>query len=407
MRVAIFVSYQPPHIGGVEVVAESQIKSLSASGHHVSAITSACGAKPGLVSYDNYSVRRVRAWNFLESRLGAPCPILAPTGILHGYRAAKKADVIHAHDAFYPASLMAVLCAKILDKPLVLTQHIGMIPHRSRFVNYGQALVFGTTGRIILRRSQRVIVVNSRVAKFLVDSGVDESDITFLANGVDTGAFSPVTAEQKLVLRRKYNLPSDKLLALFVGRFVHKKGITKLLGLGHLTDVDMVFVGGNAPAGHGRDDHHFLGQIGREAMPEIYQLCDMFVLPSEGEGFPVTVQEAMACGLPIVVGEDEAYEPYKLDRSLMKLVRPEADELSKALREVAASPSLREDMARYSRQYALENFSWSHHINELMKVYDTAISRHSMRRKLASGTSIASDLSEVVDESGADTVAAQ
>ena len=38
----------------------------------------------------------------------------------------------------------------------------------------------------------------------------------------------------------------------------------------------------------------------------LYQAADLLVLPSVGEGFPLTVQEAMACGTPALLGEDTA-----------------------------------------------------------------------------------------------------
>lgn len=369
MRIAVFVSYLPPHVGGIEVVAENQIKGLAASGHEVNAITSACGARAGLEMSPGYSVRRISAWNYLERRMGAVFPVSAPTLITHGYKAVKHADVVHAHDAFYLTSLVAALWARILKKPLVLTQHVDMVPHPNPIVNFGQKLVYATTGRFILRTSRQIIVLNSRVRDFLIGRGIDKSNIVFLPNGVDTDTFGPPTIPEKHELRRKHNLPSDKTLGLFVGRFVPKKGLDKLLELPVINDLDVVFVGGDTPLGYARDDRHFLGAISREEIPDIFRMCDIFILPSQGEGFPVTVQEAMASGLSIIVGDDPAYQPYNLNESLVKLVRPYVREILSALQAVAADADLRQQMASYSRRYALTYFNWRTHIAELTAIY--------------------------------------
>jgi len=373
MKIAVFVHYLPPHIGGIEVVAEGQIMALAAAGQDISVITSACNAKSGLSESDGYAVRRISAWNYFEERMGAVFPIYSPTLIWHGYRAVKQSDVVHAHDAFYLTSLIAAFWARILRKPLILTQHVDMVPHSNKFVNLIQKFIYATTGRFVLMSSKKIIVLNSRVRAFLIDLGIDGSIITYLPNAVDTGKFSPPTERQKRALRNKYDLPNDKILALFVGRFVSKKGFAKLLGLKAVKDLELVFAGGGAPAGHARDDQHFLGPINRNEVADVFKLCDVFVLPSHGEGFPVTVQEAMACGLAIVMSDDSAYEPYRLDASLVKLIEPDTEPIGIALRATVEDSKLRQAMARYSRQYALEHFGWSAHIMQLQSIYESQI----------------------------------
>jgi D-inositol-3-phosphate glycosyltransferase len=373
MKIAVFVHYLPPHIGGIEVVAEGQIMALAAAGQDISVITSACNSKSGLIESDGYTVRRIPAWNYFEERMGAVFPIYSPALIWHGYRAVKQSDVVHAHDAFYLTSLIATFWARILHKPLILTQHVDMVPHSNKFVNLMQKLVYATTGRFVLMSSNKIIVLNSRVRAFLTDIGIDGSIITYLPNAVDTGKFSPPTEQQKRALRNKYSLPNDKILALFVGRFVPKKGFTKLLELETVKDLELVFAGGGAPAGHTRDDQHFLGPIDRNEVADVFKLCDVFVLPSQGEGFPVTVQEAMACGLPIIMGDDSAYEPYMLDTSLVKLIEPDTEPISIALRATVEDSKLRQDMARYSRQYALQHFDGSAHMMQLLSIYESQI----------------------------------
>jgi rhamnosyl/mannosyltransferase len=247
-----------------------------------------------------------------------------------------------------------------------------MVPHPSGVVNLVQRLVYATTGRFILSSSQRVIVLNSRVEGFLLGRGIRKNKIVYLPNGVDGRSFAPPIGSEKQSLRDKYGLPADRIIALFVGRFVPKKGFKKLFDLDPLDNVDFLFAGGDRPVDHIRGDHHFLGSVGHEDIPKIFRMCDIFVLPSEGEGFPVTVQEAMASGLAIVLGDDPAYEPYGLDRSLVQLIRPDMVEIREVLRRTAKDEALRRDMAAYSREYALKHFDWEVHVAQLLSLYSEA-----------------------------------
>jgi glycosyltransferase involved in cell wall biosynthesis len=374
MKIAIFVSYLPPHVGGIEVVAENQIKALAAKHQEVTVITSACGSKLGLEKYDYYEVRRIAAWNYFEEKMGAVFPLFSPSLMWHSYKAVKNADIVHAHDAFYLTSLSAAFWARVLRKPLIITQHVDMIPHPSPVVNLAQKLVYSTTGRFILHSSSKIIVLNSRVKSFLINKGINESNIRFLPNGLDTAAFSPTTVKQKRLLRKKYNLPQDKILALYVGRFVPKKGFTKLLRIKPIQNLDLVFAGGNRPTGHTRNDHHFLGAVGRPSIPDVFRMCDIFILPSEGEGFPVTVQEAMASGLLIATTDDPAYEPYALHRAHIELIEPTSAGIYHALTRLIARFNERDKTSTYVRNYAIEHFGLEANADKLIDIYEHVLS---------------------------------
>jgi D-inositol-3-phosphate glycosyltransferase len=369
MKVAVFVSYLPPHIGGIEVIAEGQIKGLAESGQTITVITSACGSKAGLSKYDGYELRRIPAWNYFEEKMGAVFPIYLPSLFWYSYKAVKSSDIVHAHDAFYLTSFTAAFWARVLRRPLILTQHVDLVPHSSKVVALVQKVAYATTGRFILRSARKIIVLNSRVRDFLIDKGVDKSKIVFLPNGIDTEVFSPATNDERSAIRRKYSLPEDKVLALFMGRFVPKKGFTTLFSLKTIPNLELVFAGGHAPINHTRSDQHFLGPITRDQVPDVFKMCDIFVLPSLGEGFPVTVQEAMASGLPIITTDDPAYDLYGLDRSRVKLIEPSIRMLSAALRSIVEDPKLRLQMGRYSREYALSNFHIKTHVNDLKSLF--------------------------------------
>ena len=369
VKIAMFVHYYPPHVGGIEVVAEGQASSLADAGEKVTVITGASAARPGLTLSGNCSIRRIRAWNYLEKRWGAVFPVYAPSLIWHSYRAVKHADIVHVHDSFYLTSLVAAIWARILRRPLILTQHVDLIPHPIFIVRFAQRLIYSTTGRFVLTSSRQIIVLNSRVAAFLAAKGVDKARITFQPNGVDLEQFCPPSLDEKLALRRRHGLPCDKVLALFVGRFVPKKGFEKLFRLGAIDNLELVFVGGPAPASGSRPDHHFLGALSRDRMPNVYRLCDVFVLPSEGEGFPLTAQEAMSCGLSVIMTDDPAYELYQLDKSFVRLIEPTVDAITGALQLVASDVEQRRAMAAYSRLYAIKNFCLDDNLAALASIY--------------------------------------
>jgi glycosyltransferase involved in cell wall biosynthesis len=130
-----------------------------------------------------------------------------------------------------------------------------------------------------------------------------------IPNGVDIEIFVPAKEQQRQSIRDELGLPPEKPVFLFVGRFVEKKGLPILQQLAQrFQSVHWAF------AGWGSLDPSlwelpnvtvFRDRRGIQLTP-IYQSADLLVLPSKGEGFPLVVQEAMACGTPVMVGSETA-----------------------------------------------------------------------------------------------------
>lgn len=366
MKIGIFVTYIPPHIGGIEAVADNQIRALAAGGHQIQVVTSACGADKGREDRPNVIVWRIAAWNYFEEKMGAVFPVFSPSLLLRSYRVIRESDVIHAHDGFYLTSLVAAWWCLILRKPLVLTQHVDIVPHPSAIVMMVQRFAYATTGAFIFRVSRRIIVLNSRVRSFLRDRSVPESKIKFLPNGIDTNVFHPADNEGEVTsLRKKFSLPAGKSIILFVGRFVPKKGFTKLIDLNPIHDSVFAFAGGNAPNDDKRSDHIFLGKVNRDDIPLLYRAADTFVLPSSGEGFPMTIMEAMASGLSVITTRDPAYDLYNLSDNEIALIEPTVPNLQSALEDETSSK-----IGKRARSYATKNFSLDVHAKRLVELYE-------------------------------------
>ncbi|HUA13295.1 MAG TPA: glycosyltransferase family 4 protein [Candidatus Sulfotelmatobacter sp.] len=369
MKVLIVVTHFPPHLSGLGVVAEQQAKRLASLGYEVSVLTSDCSSKPGKEEREGYVIYRVRASNFLEDHMGAPYPIFSPTILYKARKLAKESDVIHLHDSFYISSFVVAFWAKLYRKPFVVTQHIAIIPHPSAFAMLGQKVMYKTAGKFVLRNSKKVIILNDRVKQFIINLGIPTRKIANINNGVDFNVFYPVRGVEKSKIRSKYRLPDNKVLALFVGRFVPKKGFLKLMDA-LSGDYAIVFVGGERPRSIKFDGRtYFLGALPQLQTAEAYKACDIFILPSEGEGFPLSVQEAMASGLPVVTSNDRGYDSYAFDENLLFLIKPEAVYIKSTLTRLAKDEMLRKCMGEYSYMYAKEHFSWEDNINKLTTLY--------------------------------------
>jgi glycosyltransferase involved in cell wall biosynthesis len=85
---------------------------------------------------------------------------------------------------------------------------------------------------------------------------------------------------------------------------------------------------------------HFLGFQNQSRMPVVYRLGDIFVLPSRGPGetWGLAVNEAMACGCPVIVTSRVGCAPDLVDRTNGRVVPPDdADALAHGLNELLAS----------------------------------------------------------------------
>ena len=100
---------------------------------------------------------------------------------------------------------------------------------------------------------------------------------------------------------------------LFVGRIVADKGVDVLLGASD-PGYDLVFCGPATEAMRqrlARCEAEHLSPRPQSELIRVYWAADLFVLPSWNEGFPVVIQEALACGLPVLTSDDEGYDAYR------------------------------------------------------------------------------------------------
>jgi D-inositol-3-phosphate glycosyltransferase len=370
-NILLVCHYYPPHIGGIEIVAEKQARTLVAHGMQVSVVTCAVGAAPG-ESTDDRGVRICRAscWNFFENRFGIPFPIPCMRIITILRREVMCADIVHLHDVFYVPNWVAYSFARIYKKPIVLTQHVGLVPHSSALVMLLQKIAYSTIGRLIFTASKAIIVYNYNVKTFIASLGTDMSKVLEVRNGVDLSLFHPVERPEKDALRRLHGIPVGRPLALFVGRFVPKKG-ADIVYNAHDPRYEIAFVGSGSipPQWRSTPGVHILGPLPQAKLAEVYQCADIFVLPARGELLTLAMQEALATGLPVITTDEPGYRAYDLDRNMIFFVDPSPETLREHILKIVTNPVFAKKMGAYSLALAVERFDWERNTKPLLDTY--------------------------------------
>jgi D-inositol-3-phosphate glycosyltransferase len=374
-EVLVVTHYYPPHVGGIEQVASAEANGLAQRGSDVTVLTSGSTRRCATSELGSgVRVVRVPALNILE-RFGVPFPLFAPLALIRrGFSHVRSSAIVHIHDTLYLSSWVAAVCCRLFSRPLVVTQHVAVVAHPWRIVAAVQRLVYRTVGRYIWSTAATVFYLNNGVRDSLLRNGVSADRLAPLVNGVDLDTFAPVDSPvDRDQLRRSLGLPLDRPLVLFVGRLVPKKGYQHLVDAAIGQDRWTAVLAGAGDVVPPHPNVIVLGALDRDRVSAAYQACDLFVLPSESEGFPLTIQEAMASGLPVITNDDPGYAMYGLDRELVSLLPAGGSRLGEAIDRVLDDRPLRARMATYSRDFAEREFSWRAHLDTLITRYDAAI----------------------------------
>lgn len=338
MRVLIVSNYAPPHIGGVEVLVDHEIRLLSSAGHQVQLITSDCGHGPLPLYPDSVNVVRIRAWNVLERAFQIPWPIFSVRLLPALWKAVRRSDIVHVHGFLGFNTLVALLIAKWMrhHPPTVLTEHAGRIWFAQLWKRWLQDIAIHTFGRLSVMMAHRVYVCHGRVLELLTALASRTKKIALLMFPLKENIFRPPTGIERAQARREFGWEPARPKVLFVGRISARKGADLLLAA-KSDRYDLVFCGPGDVSLLSSTDSHKVTYLGQRTQPELlalYHASDVLVAPSRSEGnLLLVVQEALTCGLPVLLGDDPWLERFH-ECSGLHFCRLEPEAIRKAINEI-------------------------------------------------------------------------
>ena len=365
LRVILVTHYYPAHHGGVERVAGQLAERLAAAGiarfeWHASDCDAAPAPAPGV------SAAPAPSWNFTERRLGFPYPLWTPAALLRLARACRDADVVHLHDCLYLPNLVAFAAARRAGRPVLVTQHVGHVPYRNPLLRAAHYAANRLLGRWLLGGADQVVFESESVRMYFSRFVRFRRPALLVENGVDSERFHPASAEERRELRARLGVPVGTPLLLFLGRFVEKKGLPVLRELAQrFPQARWLFAGWGPldPSGWGLPNVSLVHRPATAQLAALYRAADLLLLPSVGEGFPLSVQEAMACGTPALIGAETAAGSPHAGGVLLAEPTGTADTVERwaaRLQPLLASPQILAERRPGVARFAREHWSWEH-----------------------------------------------
>jgi len=274
-------------------------------------------------------------------------------------------DVIHYH-AEGPCALLPI--AHLFGIRTVATIH-GLDWQRAKWGGFAtKFLLFGE--KMAAKFADEVIVLSRNVQNYFRDTYKRETH--FIPNGVNI----PKIMEAQII-SNKYKLKKDSYI-LFLARLVPEKGVHYLLdAFAQLeTDKKLVIAGGASHSSEYVEEIKQKASLdsrvimtgfvqGRE-LEELFSNCYLYVLPSDIEGMPISLLEAMSYGCRCLVSDiDENVEV--AGQYTAKFKHSDVISLRNELSRILEENETREDAII---SYIQQNFNWDDVVKKTMELYE-------------------------------------
>ena len=364
MKIAILVNLFPPKwLAGTEIATYYIAEHLAQHGHEVHVITSLDEGLPEKSCEKGFHIHRLP-----RVRIRFVGVLAFWVDIVRTLQKIKP-DIVHAQS--FGSGMPALLSNRLLKIPYVIYGRGSDVYLPDWFTKL--------TAKGILKNASTVIALTEHMKDAM--QAIYSRDIIVVPNGINLNEVAEKETEG--------GNPSKRVL--FVGRLHPVKGVQYLLGAmkmvhQELPEAKLILVGDGEEREHLenltdslgiRGCVEFAGRVPHDRVQDYMNRAEVFVLPSLSEGFPVTILEAMACGLPVVAtrvgGLPDVIED-GVNGYLVKAKEP--SEIAEALLKLLLDEQLWETISKTNKQ-KVNDYSWERVALALEKIYQGSIELNS------------------------------
>jgi glycosyltransferase involved in cell wall biosynthesis len=397
LKIAIFTETFLPQVNGVVRTIEKIVRHLEDHGHEVKLFAIGDGED----HYSKTEVIRLEGVPFsfykelyivkpedkILSKLSENDISQTPLAALQALIPSKHSKVEKALEEFKPDLIhlatpvtlgaIGIYYVEKLGLPCLSTFHTDLAAYAPMYqVPYMEEFVNAAT-KMIYSRTDRILVPSRSSQKQLKRLGL--KNIGVFGRGVDHVLFNTTKSNKEIL--KNYNLDPSKTTLVYVGRLAEEKSLPELIFSykelkKRYANIQLLLIG-DGPARQSletslKDTTHyaFAGLKKGEELAELFSSADIFAFPSKTETFGQVVQEAMACGLP-VVGYDSPGVRDLVQDTFTGFLADDQDSFTCSL-EKLFDKDLRKRMSVNARLFA-ETRSWESILNGLLDEYKKLI----------------------------------
>lgn len=373
LRIAMFGQKRLSREGGVEIVVKELATRMLQDGHEVT-----CYNRSGHhVSGDEFDDTQEREYLGIKQKF---VPTIEKKGLAAVsasffaalYCAFGKYDIVHIH-AEGPAFFCWI--PKLFRKKVIVTIH-GIDWQREKWKSGFGSKFIRQGEKNAVKYADEIIVLSKGVQAYFKDTYGRET--SFIPNGVTR----PEVKKAKIITE-KFGLTKDSYI-LFLGRLVPEKGIRYLIEAFKdiQTDKKLVIAGGSSDTDEfanelrelakGDERILFTGFVQGQELEELYSNAYIYTLPSDLEGMPLSLLEAMSYGNCCLVSDiEECAMVVETHAHVFK--KSDVADLKKKLRELLENSELVNEYKSNAMDYICDKYNWEIVVKNTLQLYKNEI----------------------------------
>jgi len=359
----------PSREGGVEIVVEELSTRMAKKGHDVT-----CYNRGGKHALDkNQKVEDIKEYKGVKIVKTLTIDKKGLAAMTSSFFATikilfSKADVVHYH-AEGPCAWMWII--KWFSKKRIIATIHGLDWQRAKWGGFATKYIkFGE--KVAVKNADEIIVLSQNVQDYFKKTYGRKT--TFIPNGVS----KPQISEAEII-KEKFNLEKDNYI-LFLGRMVPEKGIHYLVEAfkGTKTDKKLVIAGGASDTDSyyselkesSKDDDRiiFTGFVQGKELDELYSNAYIYCLPSDLEGMPLSLLEAMSYGNCCLTSDIDECSQVIEDKGVT-FKKSDLEDLKTKLQELCKKKKIVEEYKKNAQDFILEKYNWDDVVDKTLKLY--------------------------------------